>query len=427
MPPATKRYPLIAIASNIPHENVSQRSFKPHDCMVLKRCMANDPLSTLQITALNAKPMVQVGNGLDWTLNDSCRPQPSRHFGTAQILKPLGSEERICSQSLSSLIPALHDSKMRNRLRALQMICAIGRMVQCYDLEKSACCEERCKVDNHNLQADAALCSFELNGGCAAMIKLLNSGHEGLECGALMGLALLCTAGTTTLCARVCSEGGLTASILRKRPWGEKCTLSMLGLLLNCSSHKVCHSSFCDKEICFTLLSFLVPWQNEHDMKLANYACSAIANLCGGDSSIRNYLIFNYSHHLKSLFILAEKGCSPASLAIKNLCCCCSSLECAKLKITGNDLIQLLHHLLPLSADTAEHAASALQCYCLHSPLQSEQLSLLVKMLPHAGNLRSLLLATICNATLHRESPTVLTSALSNDAYFLCQSDVLNI
>jgi hypothetical protein len=94
------------------------------------------------------------------------------------------------------------------------------------------------------------------------------------------------------------------------------------------------------------------------------------------------------------------------------LCICCSSVECAALSITGNDLIQLIHHLLPLSADSAEMACSALQCYCLHSPLETQQVRSLVHFLPHSGMLMNSVLSAICNVTLHSECPSAIFKAL---------------
>ncbi len=411
MPPATKRYPLLSISTNVPQD--SQHSPKPHECRILNRPIAIVSPFKSVITVLNAKPALSFKKELVWHVSDSSRP-PSSPQSTSQ--NPAVSAVRICSQSLSSLIPGLQDAKVQNRLRALQKICSAGRILQFHSSTESECFEALGRVDDHISQAAAALHNFELHGGCAAIIELLKSEHEGICCGALMGLALLCAVAPATFCARVCSEGGLIASILTmKRPfpsstahtYNDKCILNLMGLLLNCSSHLICHPSFCEKEICVTLLHFCVPWQNEREMQLANYACSAVANLCGGDVSTRKYLILNYSPHLKRLLSLVEKGCSNASLAIKNLCCCCSSLECERLTITGCNLIRLLLHLLPFSdVQNAENIASALQSYCLHSPLHPEQVQLLVKTLPRAGVLRSSLLAALCNSTLHRECST---------------------
>lgn len=399
MPPSTRRCPLSTISANVIHHPL--HSPKPHDLLASKlSTRLNSPAKSPR-TFLNAKPAAHVTNEVEWYICDS-----SNFLRCDPFLKPTGvSYSHLCSLSLSSLLPALHHPKLRNRLRALKMLCDVGQLIQSRCIPVSASPEERREVDHQNSQCDAALRSFELHGGCAALVKLLQDGNEGIECGALLGLALLCAAGRASFCARICSEGGLSASISAlNRPWGKKCRTSVMGLLLNCSSHAICHASFCEKDICALLMSFLRIDEFSKELQLVNYACSAIANLFGGEAT-RNFLILNYSDSLKSMFLLASKCCSSAVLAIKNLCCCCSRSECANLSITGNDLIELVYHLLPLSANSAEVASSALQCYCLHSPLHPQQMRSLVEFLPHAGALRSALLAALCNATVHRACP----------------------
>ena len=400
MPPVTRRCPLSSISSNIPYNAL--QSPKPLDCGGIKRAVCFNSPSKPPITVLNATPLAQVRNQVAWHISDSCQAQGSNQ--TCHVCAPFfksawSDESRICSQSLSSLITWLASPKLRDRLRALMMISDAGQLLQRPCLSDPACSGERRKLDNHNAQADAALRSFELGGGCGAMVALLRSGHEATERGALMGLALLCAAGSARFCALVCREGGLSASIvILKKPWGDKCTLNVLGLLLNCSSHDVTHSSF-EEDACVALLQLCVPRSKEQTLLLTNYACSTLANLCGGSASTRKNFL-NNPHILPRIFCLAKEGCSAAAIAVKNLC---SGTECANVRISGSDLILLVQHLLPLSAESAEIVCSALQCYCLHSPLQPQQLSALVDLLPRAGNLCGSLLAALCNATLHRE------------------------
>ena len=404
MPPATRRCPLSAISGNI----VPSHSPKPYDCLAVKRSAASNTPTKTNITVLNAKPATDASNEVSWLIGGTCPPETPRIRCHSPIYKPSGSQKQICSQSLSSLIPGLNDSKVRNRLRALKTVCDLGQLLQ-RSIAELTSSEERRKVDDQNCQADAALRSFQLQGGCSVLVRLLDDGHKGVECGALMSLALLCAAGPASFCAQVCSDGGLCASVLTfKRPWGDKCLSNMMGLLLNCSSYAVCHSSFCEKDICDTLAYFCR--LDEHDLQLTNYACSCLANLCGGSSTTRKFLMSNYHDSLQRMIFLAKKGCSAAVLAVKNLCCCCSSLECAALSITGNDLIQLVHHLLPLSADSAEMSCSALQCYCLHSPLETRQVRSLVDFLPHSGMLMNSVLSALCNVTLHSECPSAIQS-----------------
>jgi len=399
MPPVTRR-PLSSISANIQHN--APQSPKPLDCCAIKRSF-NSP-SKSPIIVLNATPVAQVRNEVAWHISDlqaQTSKLPCHAF--APIFKSAWSESPTSSQSLSALIPGLMSQNLRHRVRALMTICAAGQLLQRQSVSNLSCIEERRKVDDQNAQADATLRSFELDGGCAAIVALLQCGRETEECGALMALALLCAAGPARFCARVCQEGGLSKSILiLKRPWGEKCSNNVLGLLLNCSSHNSCHSSFCEGNVCAVLLNFCVPQSKEKKFQLlTNYACSAFANLFGGSSSTRNTII--NPPCLDRIFLLAKQGCSAAALAVKNLCCSSSSTDCANLHITGSDLLLLVQHLLPGFTDCAEIACSALQSYCLHSALQPQHLRALVDVLPRAGILSGSLLAILCNATLHRE------------------------
>jgi hypothetical protein len=226
------------------------------------------------------------------------------------------------------------------------------------------------------------------------------------------------------LCAQVCSDGGLSESVLvLDRPWGEKCVLSFLGLLLNCSAHSVCHPFFRNQGLCSVVFKFIRSNHKQQAEQVAKYACSVLANLFAGDCCTRQFLISHQPQVLSDVLARAGQCCASAALVLKNVCCCCSSDECSYLSITGARLVSLVRCSLLHSTDCAEVAAAALQCFCVHSQLQPHQLRSLVDLLPSSGNIRGSLIAALANASLLGECCAVQLSRAvtcsASPAFFL--------